>query len=173
MAYGTRGNAESRLTEDTGRAIDVSVQAVSTALTGAATEAKQDDQIALEITMDAALSNIEGSVATTAASLSAAGDAYVLLDTGGPIQSAVSGSNGILASIRDNQQAAGSQYVQLASLETLLTTAASARTWTRTSVTWTTDDGTGEIELTPATGTYQVMAVGHENAVGAGSARAS
>ena len=60
--------------------------------------------------------------------------------------------------------------VSVQAVSTALTTAASARTWTRTSVTWATDDGTGEIELTLATGAYQVMAVGHENAVGAGSA---
>ena len=59
MAYGTRGNAESRLTEDTGREIDANVKALASAPpTGAATSAKQDAQTALLTTIDADTSKI-------------------------------------------------------------------------------------------------------------------
>tara|TARA_Y100000310_G_scaffold313996_1_gene362970 strand:- start:432 stop:1238 length:807 start_codon:yes stop_codon:yes gene_type:complete len=49
------------------------------------------------------------------------------------------------------------------------TTAAGARTFTKTSVTWTADDGTAEVEMTLAAGAYWVHAVGWENADDAGS----
>jgi hypothetical protein len=57
-----------------------------------------------------------------------------------------------------------------AAIAASLVTAAGARTFTKISVTWTADDGTAEVEMTLAAGTYWVHAVGFENAVAAGSA---
>ncbi len=48
--------------------------------------------------------------------------------------------------------------------------ATAARTFTKTSTTWTADDGTSDVELTLAAGTYWVHAVAHSNAQAATAA---
>ena len=88
MPYGTLGNAESRLTEITGREIDANIKALAAAPpTGAATSAKQDAQTALLTTIDADTSKIptdparEGGVLTDIkTALTASGSWQLLTD---------------------------------------------------------------------------------------------
>jgi hypothetical protein len=120
--------------------------------TGAATEAKQDTQITLLTTIDADTSKIPASPSTEGKQ----DDVIVLLTA---IDADTSRIIAAPATEAKQDTIIGGQA-----------TTAAARTFTRTSVTWTADDGTAEVDLTLASGTYYLHAVGHENAVAAGSA---
>jgi hypothetical protein len=92
----------------------------------------------------------------------------VLVDNAGQVR--VSQSSAAALQMTEASAAAIlAKIIAAPATEAAQTTAAEAREWTRTSVTWTTDDGTAEVDMTLPSGEYQVMAVGHENAQGAGA----
>ena len=167
----------SRATEFTLRQVR---DAIPSATGDLATEAKQDTQITAEQAIQAA-SELVSVTSRLAGSLSnLVRGIHVLGHDGTSFRTLLTNVAGNLMVKSDVAadflvtEASGAsilaKLIAAPATEAAQTTAADARKWTKSTVPWTTDDGTGEIELTLAQGEYWVHAQAHENAVGAGAA---